>query len=83
MPRITLSIDIDIKNYREIARTNSGPWAGRLANTPILGWIVQSKINAEIEKKIGKSAMGNKVAEGLRRELENRGVNATVTHSLD
>jgi len=82
MPRITLSIDIDIKNYRDIARANAGPWAGRFARTPILGWIVESKIDAEIKKKIRESDMGNKVAEGLRRELANRGVNATVTHSL-
>jgi hypothetical protein len=78
MPTINLSLSVKINNYKEIAERNSGPKAAWLAGVPVLGWLVESKIDSEIVKRVQEN-LGREVAQALQKELANQGVRAEVT----
>jgi hypothetical protein len=78
MPTINLSLEVKIKNYKEIATQNSGSFAAFLSGIPIAGWVVESKIDTEIVKRV-QEKLGIEVSRVLQKELENQGVKADVT----
>lgn len=78
MPTIELSLDVKIHNYKEIAEQNSGATAAWLTGVPVLSWIVESKIDSEIVKRV-QEKLGDQVAKALQKELRQQGVRAEVT----
>ncbi len=81
MPQITLCLTIEIHNYPEIARNNSGLFAGLAARLPYLGNIVEEKIDSEIVKRV-KDVLGDRIVDGLENGLLEKGVTARVAYEF-
>ena len=78
MPRITLHLDIYIKNYQEIACEKS--FVFRVLNAiPFVEMSADSRVDSGVVKQI-KSHLGEAVAEKIQEELSKKDIKSSVSY---
>lgn len=84
MPKIKLCLDIEIANYTEVAKNYSAKH--NMPGADFLSMLPEATIRAAVDKKVVdkiQSKLGVHIAEEIRKELSEQGIDATVEHSYE
>ena len=80
-----LTVEIEIKNYDEVVRTDKGRFLGNITKVPGLNSFVKGKVDETVEQEVKKNleqTLPERLADELTKGLREEGVQASVDVSL-